>query len=342
MRLPDTLAELLPDFALPDPTVVPGLKWGVIGPGSIAATFASQLRHNTNQELFAVASRSIGRAAAFAATHDAPRSYGSYQDLFADEDVDAVYIATPHSHHIAPALGAIAAGKHVLVEKAATANAKDTEALLAAAKTAGVFLMEAVWSRFVGPWRLARALVQGGHLGEIVSVRAELSFPLEHVPRLIEPELAGGAIRDLGIYPLNFAQFLLGDGEITGVHGALADSGVEREAIIHTDHRGVSATSICSMRAHAPNSAEIAGTKGWLRIPTTMHAPGAVQVALEKDGEMIREKVDARVGAPYRFEAVEVARCVAAGLTESGDMPWWDTRHIATVMDEARERLGAK
>ena len=342
MHLPESLAELLPDFKLPDPMAAPALNWGIVGPGAIAQSFVSQLRHNTEQVPLAVASRSFGRAAAFGAEHDIARSYGSYADLMRDADVQAVYIATPHSHHVEPAFAAIAAGKHVLVEKSLTANAKDTDALLTAAKAAGVFAMEAVWSRFIAPWQLARALVQGGHLGDIVSVRAELSAPISDVDRMANPELAGGAIRDLGVYPLNFAQYLLGDGDLVHVSGTLAGSGVEQDAIMVTDHRGVPAVSACSMRAQSPSSAEVVGTKGWLRIPTQMHMPGALQVAVERDGEMTREKVDARVSAPLRFEAVEVAACVAAGRTESALMPHWDSRHIAGIMDDARARLGAR
>ncbi|OKL53351.1 hypothetical protein BSZ39_09985 [Bowdeniella nasicola] len=342
MRLPESLSEPLGDIHLPSPIDAPALKWGIIGPGNIARTFASHLRQNTNQELFAVASRSFGRAAAFAAEFDADRSYGSYADLIADEDVDAVYIATPHSHHIEVAMQAIAAGKPILVEKSLTANAKDTEALLMAAEKAGVFAMEAVWSRFITPWVLTRELVHGGHLGEIVSVKSELSSRLTHVERMTNPELAGGAIRDLGVYPLNFAQFLLGDGELVHTSGSLTDTGVEQDAIMVTDHRGTLAISMCSMRGEAPSSAEVVGTKGWVRIPTRMHTPGAMQVALEIDGEIVREKIDARVTAPYRFEACEVARCVEAKKTESTSMPHWDSRHIANLMDEARAALGAK
>lgn len=342
MRLPDSLAELFPDLHLPSPIDAPPLKWGILGPGKIAQTFASHLRQNTAQELFAVGSRSFGRAAAFAAKNDADRAYGSYEELIADEEVDAIYIATPHSHHIEPAMKAIAAGKPILVEKSLTANAKDTDALLTAAEKAGVFAMEALWSRFLTPWVLTRELVQGGHLGEIVSVKAELTSPLLEIERMTNPELAGGAIRDLGVYPLNFAQFLLGDGELVHTSGTLAESGVESDAIMITDHRGVPAISMCSMRGQAPSSAEVVGTKGWVRIPTRMHQPGAMQVALEIDGEQVKEKIDARVTAPYRFEACEVARCVAAGKTESTSMPHWDSRHLATVMDEARAALGAR
>ncbi len=342
MKLPEELEQLLPETHLPNSMEAPALKWGIVGTGNIAHTFAQQLRHNTQQKLLAVGSRSFGRAAGFAALNDAERSYGSYAELVADPDVDIVYIATPHSHHIEPAMAAIRAGKHLLVEKSLTACYPDTDALLTAAQAAGLFVMEAVWSRFVGPWRLARDLVQGGHLGEIISVRSELSMPLAHVERMVDPELAGGALRDLGVYPLHFAQFLLGDGELVHVSGSLADSGVEQDALLVTDHRGVRAVSACSMRAHAASSAEVIGTKGWLRIPTMMHAPGGVQVALEGVDDLVRHKIDARVSAPYRFEACEAARCVEAGKKESMQMPWWDSRHIARLVDQARSELGAR
>ncbi|MDO5727204.1 MAG: Gfo/Idh/MocA family oxidoreductase [Bowdeniella nasicola] len=341
MKLPDELRELLDDYALPNPMAAPAMKWGIVGPGNIAATFAQHLRHNTAQELLAVSSRHFGRAAAFAAEYGAERSYPDYRMLCADPDVDIVYVATPHSHHIEVALAAIAAGKAVVVEKPLTATAADTDALFTAAAAAKVFVMEALWSRFLDPWRLTRELVRRGHLGEIIQVRSELSFPLLHKPRLVEPELAGGAIRDLGIYPLSFAQFLLGDGTLEYVCGSLHTTGVERDALMVSDHRGVRAVSACSMRAHAANSAEVIGTKGWVRIPTTMHAPGAMHIALEDRPAPIRVKVDARVKAPYRFEACEAARCVEQGLLESPDMTWWETKRLATIIDQARNELKA-
>lgn len=342
MKLPDELRELLPEYGLANPQAAPAMKWGIVGPGNIAATFAEHLRHNTSQELLAVASRHFGRAAAAAAQWNADRSYGDYRQLCNDPEVDIVYVATPHSHHVDVALAAIAAGKGVLVEKSLTANAKDTEAVFTAAAAAKVFVMEAMWSRFLDPWRLARELVRGGHLGEIVSVRAELSLPLTDKARLTEVELAGGAIRDVGIYPLSFAQFLLGNGTLTHVSGSLYETGVEQDAIMVTDHRGIPAVSLCSMRAQAASSAEVVGTKGWLRIPSLMHAPGAMHIALDGADEPIRVKLDARMKAPYRFEACEAARCVEAGLLESPDMTWWETKHIAQLMDQARAELGAK
>src|SRR6188472_1270908 len=194
------LPTSLPAPRIPDPAQAPPLRWGILAPGGIARAFADALRKHTRQELVAVGSRSKERADAFASTFDIPKAYSDYQALVADPDVDVVYVASPHSEHRDQALLVIEAGKHVLVEKAFTRNAAEAGEVIAAARAAGVALMEAMWTRF---------LPGIGVLGRVTTLMADHGqyFDFEPRHRLYNPDLAGGALLDLGVYPVSFTSF---------------------------------------------------------------------------------------------------------------------------------------
>ena len=196
---------------VPDPMVAPPARWGILGTGWIAHAFVDALRTGTRQVIAAVGSRDAERAAAFAAAHDIPRS-GTYADLVT-ADVDVVYVASPHSEHRDHALLALDAGKPVLVEKAFTRNAAEAREVVTAARERGLFCMEAMWSRFLPHYDIVRQLVQEGALGEIQTVSADHGQRLypDGPRRLADPGLAGGALLDLGIYPVSFASMVLGD-----------------------------------------------------------------------------------------------------------------------------------
>ena len=197
-------------FRAPDLAAAPPLKWGILGAGWIAELFAAGVNGHTKAEIVATGSRSLERAEAFAAEHMGGKAYGSYEELVADPDVQAIYVATPHSHHREQALLAINAGKHVLVEKAFARNEAEVQEVVDAARAKGVFVMEAMWTRFLPHVAAIRGAIARGDIGDVVSLQADHGQQLTHVERLMKPELAGGALLDLGVYPISFAHDILG------------------------------------------------------------------------------------------------------------------------------------
>ncbi len=207
---------LLPATRTPDPAAAPALRWGVIGPGEIAGDFVAALQQHTRQRVVAVGSRSAERAAAFAATYGVPNVHVGYEALVADPEVDVVYIATPHSEHTANALLAIAAGKHVLIEKPVAVTADLARTIFAAAEAAGVFAMEAMWTRFLPQTDVVAQLLEDGALGPLSLATADFAggaAPRDPSSRLLDPAQGGGALLDLGVYVAWWAQFALGTPE---------------------------------------------------------------------------------------------------------------------------------
>lgn len=316
-------------------------RWGMAGLGRIANLVAGDFRHVPNAELVAVASRSPGRAEEFARRHGASRWYGSYRELIADPEVDVVYIATPHPHHHAIALAAIRAGKAVLVEKSITATLAGAEEIAAEARASGVFAMEAMWTRFQPAIVRTRELLAEGAIGSPVSVQADLGLARAFDPadRLFAPELGGGALRDLGVYVVSFAQMVLGTPHSVDVVGALAPSGVESTATLLLGwDDGRSATLLSSLGSPMPGSARIFGTEGWLELPPRFHHP--TRLVLHRDGAEPLEETHPATGGGYSHELIEVISCVRAGATESEVMPLDDTLAVMAVLEQAGRQLG--
>jgi predicted dehydrogenase len=317
-------------------------RWGIAGPGRIADLLAGDFGHVPDAELVAVASRSLKRAGAFAQRHGAGRWYGSYGELIADPEVDVVYIATPHPQHHAIALAAIRAGKAVLVEKSFTATLAGAEEIVAEARERGVFAMEAMWTRFQPAVVRARELLAQGAIGSLVSVQAVLGLARAFDPadRLFAPELGGGALRDLGVYVVSFAQMLFGGTpESVSVVGALEPSGVEGAATLLLGWEdGRSATLTTALHSPLPGNARIFGTEGWLELPPRFHHPTGL--VLHRDGDAAREETHPPSGGGYSHEMIEVTRCVRAGETESQVMPLDDTLAVMSVLEQAARQLG--
>ncbi len=255
------------------------VNWGIVGPGRIAAKVVADFAQVPGAEAVAVASRSADRAAAFAAEHGLARSYGSYGELIADAGIDVVYIATPHPQHLTIALAAIAAGKAVLVEKTFTATVAGAEQVVATARAAGVFAMEAMWTRFQPAIVAARALIDDGAIGEVRQLQADLGVdrPYDESDRLFDPAQGGGAMLDLGVYPVSFAQYFLGVPDRVEVTGSLAPTGVEWEVGLLLGYDdGRAATVLGSLRHQTPGAARIFGTEGWIDIPPRFHHPSRI------------------------------------------------------------------
>jgi predicted dehydrogenase len=316
-------------------------RWGIAGPGQIAAAVAADFSHVPDAQLVAVGSRSPERAEAFAREHGVPRAHGSYAALIADPEVDVVYIATPHPQHHAIALAAIRADKAVLVEKAFTATLAGAEQVVAEARERGVFAMEAMWTRFQPAVVRARELLAAGAIGSVFSVQAELGLVRSYDPsdRLFAPALGGGALLDLGVYVVSFAQMLLGAPQGVTAVGAREPNGVEGSATLLLEwDGGRSATLTTSLHSPLPGAARIFGTGGWIELPPRFHHP--TRLVLSRDGGEHETMVLPPLGGGYAHELIEVTDCVRAGRTESAVMPLDDTLAVMRILEQAGSQLG--
>jgi predicted dehydrogenase len=314
------------------------IRWGILGAGGIAATVSADIAGTPGNELAAVAARDADRAAAFAARHGVPRSYGSYAELVADPEVDVVYIATTHAQHRDNALLALRAGKPVLVEKAFTLTARQAREVVAEARARGLLCMEAMWMRVHPLIRTLQDLLAEGAIGEVVGVRADLSkhFPYDPAGRLYDPAVGGGALLDLGVYPATFAWMLLGRPDTQAVAGSLAPTGTDLTAALQWGYAdGRVAQIYCSAAGYSPYAGLVTGTEGWLKLDTRVHHPTTLTFS---DGRVL--EAPAQVGNGYGYQVAEVARCLREGLRESPYVPLDDTIGILEVLDDARRQLG--
>jgi predicted dehydrogenase len=319
------------------------VRWGIAGPGRIANAVAGDFRHVEGAELVAVGSRSAQRAGDFARRHGIARPHGSYADLLADPDVDVVYIATPHPQHHALALAAIDAGKAVLIEKTFTATVRGAEEVAAAARSRGIFAMEAMWTRFQPAMRRVRTWLDEDAVGSVVTVQADLGVLPEFDPhdRLFAPELGGGALLDLGVYVVSLAQWLLGEPQGVVASGRRGRTGVEEDAALFLEYAaGVSALLTTSLHSPMPGSARILGRSGWIDVLPRFHHP--TEVVLNRPGEIPDHVVAPPDGGGYSHELAEVTECVRAGRTESAVMPLDDTLAVQRILEDAGHQLGVE
>lgn len=329
-----------------DPITDRPVRWGIVGPGRIATGVAGDLAAMPDGVLHAVGSRSAERAQLFAEAHDAQRAYGSYADLLGDGDVDVVYIATPHRQHHAVAMAAIEAGKHLLIEKAFTVTLDGARQIVQAARDRGVFVMEAMWTRFQPVVVRLRELLAEGAIGQVRSVRADLGLrvPFDPSDRLWDPNQGGGALLDLGVYPVAWLQMVLGGRpERLEVVGTRGPNGVDAEAaLLWQAADGRHGQAHCSLQSPLPGTAGVFGTDGWIEVPPRFHHP--TRLAVHRAGgdrgvTGTEEVVLAPTGAGYTHELAEVHRCLATGRAESDVMPLADTLAVMAVLEAALHRL---
>jgi predicted dehydrogenase len=334
----------LPASRIADPHLAPAIRWGIMAPGRIAHAFARAVSVGTASKVVAVGSRSLERAQAFADTHGVAAAYGSYEEVAADPDVDAVYIASPHSGHLEHALIAIEGGKPVLVEKPFTRSAAEARQVFDAAAARGVFAMEAMWSRCLPQYDVVRQAVEGGLLGDIVSVSADHGQPLhpDGPRRLSDPALAGGALLDLGVYPLAFADLVLGGFDSITAVGTLTEEGVDSTAsILVAGPSGASGLVATTMLSHTPCTATVVGTRANILLDPTFYQPTTVRL-LSRTGEVldVRDESLPHHVHGFSYEAAEVAWCLAEGTSESGLVPQAATLRVMDAMDEVRRQIG--
>jgi predicted dehydrogenase len=319
------------------------IRWGIAGPGRIAENVVGDFPLVEGARLVAVGSRSAGRAADFARRHGLERAHGSYADLVADPDVDVLYIATPHPQHHAVAVAALKAGKALLVEKAFTATVAGATEVADLARATGRFVMEAMWTRFQPAVVRLRELVADGAIGEVRSVQADLGVKRAFDPadRLFAPELGGGALLDLGVYVVSFAQMLLGAPETVTAAGSRFANGADAEAtLLLAWPDGRSATLTVSLRAPLPGAARVFGTEGWIDVVPRFHHPDTI--VLHRDGAEPETITRPPVGRGYAHELIEVTDGVRAGRVESAVMPLADTLAVQQVLEDALAQLGIR
>ena len=317
-------------------------RWGVLGAGRIAAAMVDDLALLDDVEVVAVASRSdVGSAQRFAAEHGVARAYGSYEELVADDSVDTVYVSPIHPLHHDAALLAIEAGRATLVEKPFTMDAAEAQELVDAARSRGVFLMEAMWARFVPHMVRVRELLAAGALGDVRLVVADHCqwFAEDPGNRLFDPTQGGGALLDLGIYPVSFASMVLGTPSSVTAVSTPAFTGVDATtSMVLSYDGGAQSVLTTTLAAAGPNRAAIVGTEARIEIDPTFYVPSAFTLT-RRDGSVERWD-EPRVGHGLRHEAAEVMRCVRAGRLESEVLPLEETVAIMATLDEVRRQIG--
>ncbi|OAN40783.1 Gfo/Idh/MocA family protein [Microbacterium sp. H83] len=320
-----------------------GLRWGILATGGIAGSFASDLR-TAGLDLVAVGSRSQESADAFAARFDIAHAHPSYEALVADPDVDIIYVSTPHPMHHENARLALEAGKHVLVEKAFTLNRAEADDLRTLAAERGLLAMEAMWTRYLPHMVRIREIIAAGSLGEIRAVSADHTqlLPSDPSHRLNALELGGGALLDLGIYPISFVWDILGAPADVRAVGRLVETGADAEvATVMTHAGGAVSTTLSSSRAAGPNVASVIGTRARIDIDTVWYTPTTFRV-VGPDGAVMEEYASEVDGRGMQFQALAAERLVGDGLLEGDILPIAESVAIMGTLDEIRAQIGVR
>lgn len=318
------------------------IRWGVLAPGRIANSFAEGLKTLPQGEAYAVASRDLGRAQEFAKKHGFKKAYGSYEELVRDEAVDAVYVSNPHPFHEESVILCLQHGKAVLCEKPLAVNQHQVERMIAAARENKVFLMEAMWTRFLPAIRKAVELIQGGAIGKLRHIMCDFGFRAHVDPegRLFAPQLAGGALLDVGVYNLAFISMIYGDQpESIQSHLTLGETGVDEIATALLQYSdGRSAFSLSSVRMNTSQDALIYGDEGLIRLPEYWHGQ-SIHLKNRSGEQTLHLPFEA---SGFQFETQEVMDCLTRGERESAIMPLSESLNIAKMMDQIRKAGGLR
>ncbi|MGL5928200.1 MAG: Gfo/Idh/MocA family protein [Dermatophilaceae bacterium] len=327
-----------------DPMLAPPVRWGVLGPGGIAGEFADAVHLTTRSQIVAVGSRSAERAAAFAERYGIRQWHGSYEALVADPAVEAVYVASPHSEHHAHARLALDAGTPVLVEKAFCRTTAETDDVLDTAADAGLLAAEAMWSRYLPGYDIVRRTVAEGVIGDVVALVADHGQRLwpDGPQRLADPALAGGALLDLGVYPLAFADHVVGPlGDIVA-RAELSERGVDvTTGVTASGPNGELVQVWCSMAATSACTATVVGTLGRLELDGRFYGPTTVRL-VAPDGRVVDVLEPEHVEHGFRYQLAEFARALHDGRTETWSVPWNATRRVMAAMDDIRHQVGVR
>jgi predicted dehydrogenase len=317
------------------------IRWGILGTGGIAHAQTNDLLKN-GFTVTAVGSRSIESAAAFADEFGIANPHGSYEELVADPNVDIVYVSTPHPFHAANALLTLNAGKHVLVEKAFTVSGAQARTVVETAEAKKLVVLEAMWTRFLPHMVRIREIIAEGTIGQVRTLIADhnQNLPKDPLHRLNNPELGGGALLDLGIYPVSLAWDIFGKPTAIQANAAKTATGVDRQtAMLFSYADGQQAVLHCALDTAGPNTATIIGTKGWIDIESVFYTPTSFTV-YDSDQKVI-ERFDQKVSQRgMQFQAWEAERLIRAGLTAGDILPPSQSLAIMESLDEVRRQIG--
>lgn len=312
---------------------------GILGAGGIARTMAATVAEMNDTKVLAIGSRTLSKAQDFAAEFDIPTSYGSYEELAADDRLDLIYIATPHSRHFEDCMICIQNGRNVLCEKAFTANKKQAEELFKTAKEKNVFICEAIWTRFIPMRKTLDDILKSGIIGEITSLTANLGYPISHLDRLVKPELAGGALLDLGVYTLNFAVMALGK-DIADIKSVCTKNeyGVDmHNSIILTYSDGKTALLHSSCQCALDRKGIIYGTNGRIEFHNINNCEG-IDVILN-NGIQKHYPTPPQISG-YEYEVIASLKAISEGKKQCDEMTHEETLFIMEIMDKLRSDWG--
>lgn len=312
------------------------MKFAILAAGNIANLMAEAVTGIEKIERYAVASRELERAQAFADKWGFEKAYGSYEEMLSDPEVELVYVASPHSHHYEHAKLCLTHGKHVLVEKAFTVNAEQAQELVALSEEKGLLLTEAIWTRYMPSRKMIDDLLESGVIGKVTSLTANLGYVLPHIERMQKPELAGGALLDLGVYPINFALMTF-HGEVekvtsTAVMSPLGVDWINSITLTFTD--GKVAVLHSNMLAQTDRQGVINGDKGYIEVQNINNCEEIRVYDLDR-------KLTARYGVPeqingYEYEVISCINAIENGQTQCPEMPHSETLRVMKLMDSIR------
>lgn len=318
------------------------MKVGILGAGNIAKKMAQTLNGMEGVIAYAVASRSLEKASRFAELNHVEKAYGSYEEMLQDEEIELVYVATPHSHHLEHGKLCIKYGKPVLMEKAFTANVRQAQELLNYAGDRGVFITEAIWTRYMPSRKQVDDIIESGQLGDICSVTANLGYALTDKKRLTDPALAGGALLDVGIYPLNFASMVLGN-DIEKITSTCVkyETGVDaQDSIILSYAGGKTATIHTGMLAATEQYGIVYGTKGYL---IAYNINNINRIEIFRPDRVLKERIDVPAQITgYEYEVIACKKALEEGRLECPQMPHSETLKMMEWMDTLRKDWGIR
>lgn len=331
-----------PEVQLPPLRGGPVLRWGVLGPGTIANDFTAAIRSHTDQRVVAVASRSHERAGRFAAQHGVDRAYGSYEDLLNDPEVDIVYVATPHSEHSRLALMTLAAGKHVLIEKPIALSAVQAQEIAAAAGSVDLLAAEAMWTRYLPQFDVLRQVLDRGDLGDVRLATADVGWQAspDSPPRSRSAALGGGAALDMGVYGYWFAHFAIGPAVEVRALGSVTDSGIDDQSVVALRaDGGRQACVTTSMAVTNSGLAAVIGTAGRVQFPDPFIFPGGLEAHIGADVHSWRDTSGLAGRAGLAWQATALAQWITDGVRDSPVHSLADSVAVMRVIDEVRRQI---
>lgn len=318
------------------------IKWGIIGLGSIAGKFAKDLWESNDCEIYAVASRNLEKADAFAAKFGAKKAFGSYKEMLNETSIDIIYIATPHSHHYENTMMCLEAGFNVLCEKAFAINQLQVQKMVAKAKEKNVFLMEGMWSRFNPTILAAKKDIEDGMIGNPLAVKADFCFhyPFDESSRLIDKKRAGGALLDIGIYPIFLSYLIFGKPVRMNVEAEYFPNGADKNLVILFDYEnGEEAILNASLQYFSPCDGFIYGDKGCIRLHGRWHEATSYTRFVKSMDDAVTKDFGNRP-LSFKYEIDEVNACIRRGLKQSEKWSWKNSLELMAILDSVRKQIG--